>query len=342
MRFAELQPHTQFSEAALNSVTQRYIDSHIKHLLYKKDQYGPRNVRKVVEFLTDLQNRFKRDGDPTTFEIAEVLEPYRQDIIKYLSNLFDGVPDSYTPVFQAAILTNSGVHWPEIVEIFEPYREPIIKRILQTVRHGYRDSDVDSWVTALRAIGVDWPEVDIIERSRNASKQIDENSLVADSHRQYMLDNIRDRRFHIIFSQLITYFKPDPVIADALTKNKSVVLQYISDAIKNGYFLGAAKYLVGLQNVGVAWPELENIKTAIKVPCITRMLTILKKSDYDRDHLTNILETIKYLRKAGLDWPELKIINDAAETELDYHPEDEEEEYIATDDDRGDYYRDLY
>ena len=332
MRFAELQPHNQFSEAALNSVTQRYIDSHIRHTL--KNIHGYRELHKLLSFLLDLKKQWAQSGDPSTFEIADVLEPYRQNILDYLKGLLKEKLDNYFPIFQAAVLTNVGVHWPEIIELFDLHKEPIVKRMLEVMKNGHNSSDVDSWLKALRAIGVDWKELDIIERSRNAFKQISEHIVRITSTDEYIVDSIKSHQFYITFVHLIKYNDQLDIITHALDANKKYVLKYILDAIKNNYFMGAAKYLTGLKNAYIHWPELDKIKADIKTPCITRMLTTLKRAEYDRDHLTNILETIKYLNKAGIEWPELQIIKNTAQVEFDNYPEDDEEDdYVEPDDD---------
>lgn len=327
---------TQVGESAeLSSVTKRYINSHIKHKLFKHDITHPYNVVNVMKFLRNLKEELKRNNDPATFEFEEVLEPYRKDIIEYLKSLFKGSSDTYLPVYQAAILTNDGVHWPEVVEIFEPYKEPIIKRMLALIKYGRNDNDVNSWILALRAIGVDWPELDIIEKSRNAGKSIQENNIEPQlsHHGKWMLKQIEDNNFTILPNYLVTYSYP-AVIVTALNDKKQHVLNSVKYLINKPVWLHAVQLIQGLKHQGLQWPELDEILNDIKTPCIKYMLTVFKNMEYEKDDLEYIVKIVKSLKKSGVDWPELKIINDTAETELDrIPPDEEEEEYDEPDDD---------
>ncbi len=336
MRFTELFTSTQIGESTeLNSVTKRYINSQIQDKLYRHDQTRPYRLVNVLDFLRRLKDGWKQSGDPSTFEVADVLEPYRQDIINYLKDLFVGSSDSYLPLYQAALLFNAGVHWPEVVELFESHKESIIKRVLMLVKYGRQASDVDSWLTALRAVGVNWPEIDMIEKSRNADKPIQENNIEPQlsHHGKWMLKQIEDNNFTILPSYLVTYSYP-AVIVTALNDKKQDVLNSVNYLINKPAWLHAVQLIQGLKHQGLQWPELDAILNDIKTPCIKYMLRVFKSMEYEKDDLEYIVKIVKSLKKSGVDWPELKIINDTAETELDrIPPEEEEEEYDEPDDD---------
>lgn len=328
MRFTELSNNTQVSESAeLNSVTQRYINSHIKDNLYRDDRTRPYKLLNVLEFLRKLKDSWKQSGDPSTFEVADVLEPYKRDIIDYLKGLFVGSSDSYLPLYQAALLFNAGVHWPDVVEIFEPHKESIIKRILMQIKYGYNKSDVISWLTALHAIGIDWPELNAIEKSFNAGKSIQENDIEKQlsHHSHWILKQIADNNFTILPSYLLRYSYP-AVIVTALNDKKYDILNFVNSLIKKPVWLHAVQFIQGLKHQGLQWTELDAILNDIKTPCIKYMLGIFKSMEYEKDDLEYMINIVNSLKKSGVDWPELKIIKDTAETELDHIPPDEEEE----------------
>lgn len=328
----------QFGESAeLNSVTKRFINSHIKDALSRDYHNRPYRLINALRFLRSLKDQWNRNSDPSTFEVADVLEPFKDDILKYLYTLFGKSTDNYIPVYQVAILTNDGVYWPEILELINSHKDAIVRRVLEIIKHGHHnDPDVEAWILALRAIGIDWRELDIIEKSHNANKTVQETELTRKitPHQEYMLKQIADDNFNILPLYLQTYSYPT-FISDALDGKKQDILDYINSLIQNNRgWLHQLQLVYGLKHQGLYWPEFESIINTIKTPCIRYMLTIFKNMEYDKDDLEHIIKIVNTFIKLGVNWSELKIIKDTAETELDHiPPEEEEEEYDDVDDD---------
>jgi hypothetical protein len=77
-----------------------------------------------------------------------------------------------TDIFMAMGLQFNGKDWPELKEIFEQNREPIIRQLLKTVKfhEGVKLYAKDILMTLL-AMGFEWPELEVLKRSMNASQR---------------------------------------------------------------------------------------------------------------------------------------------------------------------------
>jgi hypothetical protein len=173
------------------------------------------------------------------------------------------------------------------------------------------------------------------------NKSLAENATVPkiSQHQIYMLNAIDSGNVSILPGYLYIYKYPD-VIAAALNNKKQEILDFMFSQISKNKWENIAKLLYGLKYQKLTWPELDTISSKIKAPCIRYFLRIFKDMEYEEDDLKSIIEVIRYLHKADIHWPELNIIKDTADSELDKITPEEEEEVIDEPYDRYYRYRD--
>jgi hypothetical protein len=77
-----------------------------------------------------------------------------------------------TDIFMAMGLQFNGKDWPELKEIFEQNREQIIRQLLKTVKfHQGVNLYAKDILMTLLAMGFKWPELEVLQRSMNASQR---------------------------------------------------------------------------------------------------------------------------------------------------------------------------
>jgi hypothetical protein len=174
------------------------------------------------------------------------------------------------------------------------------------------------------------------------NKSMAENTTVPQmsQHQTYMLNAIDGGNVSILPDYLHIYKYPD-VITAALDNKKQEILDFMFSQISKNKWENIAKLLYGLKYQKLTWPELDTISSKIKAPCIRYFLRIFRDMEYEEAELKSIIEVIRYLHKADIQWPELDIVKDTADSELDkITPEEEEEEVIDEPYDRYYRYRD--
>jgi hypothetical protein len=173
------------------------------------------------------------------------------------------------------------------------------------------------------------------------TKSLAENTTVPkmSEHQTYMLNAIDGGNVSILPDYLHIYKYPD-VIAAALDNKKQEILDFMFSQISKNKWENIAKLLYGLKYQKLTWPELDTISSKIKTPCIRYFLRVFRDMEYEEDDLKSIIEVIRYLHKADIHWPELNIVKDTADSELDKITPEEEEEVIDEPYDRYYRYRD--
>lgn len=178
------------------------------------------------------------------------------------------------------LLTEADVHIPELDTIVEDNKDTIVKFCLVKMKQGNRDG-VESVVKSLRKAGIDWPELDIIERSITADKKpIRETIKVTQDNSGYLL------------RELITAIE-DRELKDAVD---------IFDAF-SGYWLmnQVLSYIV------MHSPNKEDMKwffDSQKTPIMRHILEEMREDSTSG----YVDQTLKYLSRAGVDWPELAAV----------------------------------
>lgn len=131
-----------------------------------------------------------------------------------------------------------------------------------------------------RKLGLDWPELDTIEQSLSADRQVDES----DEHDEYLGQLLRylksyllDRRYGEMFELLQEIACMDGVPHDMkalLDRNKDGILKRMLEFIKYsaaGTYLSpqmagfdAQTTIDGLRSLGVDWPELNHVRRSLR------------------------------------------------------------------------------
>lgn len=209
---------------------------------------------------------------------TEVMNLNKQNILDYLQhNLEDELGsrhgtsrDTVAPIKGFILLTR----WPELTKMLTDNKERIIKKMLQEIIDNGM-SDVIVTLDVLAKLGIDWPELAIIDKSLNAKKS---NSAIAEAL------NVNPERYSRTiekFDSMITngdtyhsldFLKkkmqftdiPVQIIHHILDKHKSLIMKRILSMIASENTGSAGSLITLIQELDCKWPELEVMSASIK------------------------------------------------------------------------------
>ncbi len=330
---------------------------------------------------------------------------------KYINTLFRDLNknniDSPNVLFDLSYFTMYK-NCPNLEEKLTPYKSKIIKLILVFLKSNkIRYSTISDAINTLKKAGANWPELDIIQRSMDADKKLNENDFDFDRTIDITIRGkiraLRDlinyadagdgnfRQMNYIISSL--GWKSDttqlPNMSKQLNQYKKEILRAMLEQIQQtGLDYLIVDEIKGLKCMGVSWPELAIIQKSLDVDKITERndsdtklrrdiftdrlfqsieknfpanafiylanlgssySTLPNESERLNKHKIFILRSllqdiknygfsrsiyhvIKALKSFGVDWPELKAIENSNEAErrrrtkkVDIIDEDEED-----------------
>lgn len=143
------------------------------------------------------------------------------------------------------------------------------------------DFEQREMLAGARKLGLDWPELDTMERSLRADRQVDESNDEHDEYlgqlMMYLKSYLLDRRYGAMFEVIQEIAAMDGVPHDLkplLDSNKHGILKRMLEFIKHatsGRYVSpemagfdALSTLDGLRNLGVDWPELKHVRRSLR------------------------------------------------------------------------------
>ena len=208
------------------------------------------------------------------------LELHRKEIYDYLLDLADRTWET-NPIFVVrdmrtiTALAYYGKYWPEITKIVQKHKSIVVNTLLGMFKAQHWElSDILHQIEQLREIDINWPELDIIEKSANAQSTVDEG------HE----DNITQR---------IKYAYND-----------------FLKCLDGEDLEGIAYHLAVVGTEGQPLPHKKTFwRPGDREMIIRSLLAARKDPEYDNDDIGNMIRALK--DKMGLDWPELKVIKNS-------------------------------
>lgn len=222
---------------------------------------------------------------------TEVMNLNKQNILDYLQhNLEDELGsrhgtsrDTVTPIKGFILLTR----WPELTKMLTDNKERIIKKMLQEIIDNGM-SDVIVTLDVLAKLGIDWPELAIIDKSLNAKKS---DSAIAEAlnlnPEKYAstfeaVDTLIDRNqiYHALeFLKKKLKFTdiPVPIVYQILDEHKHAIMKNILTMISKEETPFASALVQFLEDMSCKWPELAALRKSIEA------FTVDRNERYDRE-----------------------------------------------------------
>jgi hypothetical protein len=207
---------------------------------------------------------------------------------------------------------------PGLEELFDDHKDGYMKLMLKAMKMGSLDDlrFVQATVERLEAIGIRWPELDVINRSIDADMAVQkevaeaEEQLTPDEQRQRRNMISRLRRGDYIYAMnrafSVGFNTDDPWFAALMEEIKPVLIKRIKYYLSEINTARKADILVTeLERLGVKWPELYTVARIKRKALIVQMLKVLKSGNFWN---TSIPGALRILRRLGAQWPELDII----------------------------------
>jgi hypothetical protein len=166
--------------------------------------------------------------------------------------------------------------YPEVTAVYDKHKTEVMRYMLGELREQDREDTVRWMIRELRDCGVDWPEFKVITRSLLESDDPEEHERLKSEGRKIVLD---------IFTR-------------DLTKNGSRGIYYV---------------MYHMDDWGLKlkdWPEVAEMIDDHKRAVVTELLKTVK-GDFDNDQYDNrdsARFTIDRLKRIGVEWPELAVI----------------------------------
>ena len=233
-------------------------------------------------------------------------------LIKNVSALKDALPDL----------------WPEVTEIIEAGKTMFLKKILMNVKD-LTTYPAEETIQDLRELNIKWPELDMIQKSIDASKQeITEAINKKDRNTKYIKEILDDLKYFATVSPKVAGIKssmrllkdegltPSEIKA-ALTRLKRPILNFLEVMIHNsgrdfGDLPSWLDLILVLTEYGnVSWVELPAILESKKSIIIKILLHAMKQND-----LGSVNYTLEHLAKLNIHWSELDTIKKSVEFEF--------------------------
>jgi hypothetical protein len=127
------------------------------------DKFGEMPINGIMN---DLEFRYNLDRDA----IDQLLQPVKSDIIIYINTEFGkGGYSIYRAIRQLDKLHRGGINWSEFHRMLDNQKHSIVKYILEQIKVNVSGMIMEM-VIILARMGVSWPELTVIQRSINATK----------------------------------------------------------------------------------------------------------------------------------------------------------------------------
>lgn len=217
-------------------------------------------IERSAKLMTDIDvDMMEASGRPTAEEI----------IAEY----------NYYPIMMMHKLIEQGytVDNPAVATAIETIKPQLIKVLLLLIKDGiYKNAS--SGVASIRRIGVNWPELDIIDQSAKSlanTKVVETMRINSKDRRDAMLDRLEtifndpntdvfDRIAELDIARNVLRRIERSDVADILAKYKTNIIRDTLHYLRHGVVdVEIPVYLRTLQDLGADWPELQIILRSI-------------------------------------------------------------------------------
>lgn len=203
---------------------------------------------------------------------------------------------------------------------FDLVKDDIVRCLLRNVKSqlDYKLGEAKYAIRALKKVGVAWPELDIIVKSLRAYKKLSEDGQNLDNndelaaHKEWQIQHILDEidiQLSNTYNSWINWvyqlrpFNAMPRLKPIVLKRKKNVLAWAMNQIKTGKIFVLSELQHLLTEADIHIPELDTIVEDNKDKIVKFCLVKMKQGGRD-----GVESVVKSLRKSGIDWPELHII----------------------------------
>lgn len=166
--------------------------------------------------------------------------------------------------------------WPEIREMIDSHKHDIIVDILKGIKlHGADGTESARFtVNRMRKIGVDWPELDKIEKSINSDKVLKEGQFDAEERRTAM-EYVEDLPeiagspgdcmyvFQFAHGHELLF---GPSLKQFFDPHRDTWVRFLLENMKDGFHFNTDELLNAvklLRRMGIRWPELDIIEKSL-------------------------------------------------------------------------------
>lgn len=246
------------------------------------------------------------------FFLEELQEERYIDAIEYLVEFYNHA-NRYTYSERLSKIPHEDL----IRENLPKHKHGIMKRILRYVRIFEQDEVnrfVPKMIAALRHFGVDWPDLDIVEKSINSNIK---ESDIRDEHLRYRVSSIADcldqGLVKFAFKDIGSLSK-DPTwpqvkaeVLDILAAHKRKIIIFLDSPVSSLFLQNVCMML----EIGIDWPEMQAFLSKRKTGIVKWLLNAVKE-----DHTPYVKSIVERMLRLNINWPELSIILKSANAEL--------------------------
>ena len=251
----------------------------------------------------------KRD---VQFFLEELQEERYIDAMEYLIDFYN-----YANRYTYSERLSTIPHEDLVRENLPKHKHGIMTRILRYVKI-FEQADVNRavprMIAALRHFGVDWPDLEIIEKSIKSDLK---ESDVRDEHLRYRVSSIADcldqGLVKFAFKDVGSLSK-DPAwpqvkaeVLDILAAHKRKIIVFLDSPVSSLFL----QKICMLLEIGVNWPEMQAFLSKRKTGIVKWLLNAVKE-----DHTPYVKSIVEKMVRLNIDWPELAIILKSANAEL--------------------------
>lgn len=272
------------------------------------------SIETEKEPVAEDENEWYDDYNEYEYGIKDIVDAINDNDLALAHDAWLGVTnkDSITNILDVLI---NNVTSERLQTFLEQHKKEIVKDLLWDLKDGITD-DAENKLISLATVDIEWPELAIIKKSLHADKQITEDEpgsqedFIKASIPRLFQQNNPGAALNIINA----HYKMNPRNLEWLRKNITPILQKPHNkkklinwvvnsvnAVVMGRITSANKLL---QELGVDLPDIKTIIEANKEHIIKRYLQVIQ------NHGTAdvVTQDINNLRKLGITWPELDII----------------------------------
>ena len=231
-------------------------------------------------------------------DILAVVQDHKSAILKYIDRKFR-VGNISLPINDIKKLIHIGAEWPELTDLVKKYKFAIVKKLLEMLRAGDHRTATDP-INTLTYMNMQWPELVVMQKSIDErNKQLRESYTLDDREiEQYKADVLSDiygKHYIAVLDAVPDITQHKNIgnvdrITRALEEHKPGIMRALLVMIKLGSSNNLSLYgpalLNGFAKLGIAWPDLDVIRTSIaKAPP--------KELSENRDHAKWIADEYK-------------------------------------------------
>ena len=294
---------------------EEFTDEFINYVIHSIEdslKYGTFNS--IMRDIGNLQ-RSRRWPDVKDIVLG-LLAQHKNTVLRGLD-----IPVSSTLLTHISRLLDIGVDWPEFAQYLNNKKPKIIKWMLTTLK---QDGEVylSNVIPTLIKRGLDWPELRIILKSANIEvehyKDLDESDMSSAELDDFIRIEQNFNRNEIYYALMLmdkndftVVNQPDlGYLLDDQQHNIREFMLHRLDRKDVFEFIRIASMLKS-SRIGWTWPTelIEQKKHAV-----IKLLLGLRISPYIEQEL--MLDLIWMLKKIGIDWPELSIIEKSVRSEI--------------------------